>query len=410
MSRTITEIARILHDKVAWGLSTVDEKGNVIKQYSVDKNTRQITIPQADLTNTSGNDNGNNGNNSDDTVNGTVPDSGVNTDPGKYLIKTEALWQGTADIGKTTEITLSKELSTIGDGLRFLVNIIATPTKAGVKGEQYTLEPVADLENRAQQGKYVCNVPVPISILSKNLEVGKTINVSLDGIGEGLVTTKVTQAPSITIAIKDQTKLEITNNQGYALDKTGTGNTGAFYDIQLFLVTPFTKATKVTQIPSDFVFLDALVTEKTDIALGRVNDYFTNIGDGLIVEFGDLFYSSKNAVSFKVGEFNIPQKLMIPRENLIPGYKISIFSTFKSSKEHIGFINTPGATDPQSINELFNDSAPGKTPSIGELVINQNSLTYTPCTLVGTYYVPSVNYLYSSYFPLEIKKISSYTA
>lgn len=374
----------------------------------------QIYLPdekgQVDLNGLFGTGSNDNGNNSDDTGNGTIPDSGVNTDPGKYLIKTEALWQGTADIGKTTEITLSKELSTIGDGLRFLVNIIATPTKAGVKGEQYTLEPVADLENRAQQGKYVCNVPVPISILSKNLEVGKTINVSLDGIGEGLVTTKVTQAPSITIAIKDQNKLEITNNQGYALDKTGTGNTGAFYDIQLFLVTPFTKATKVAQIPSDFVFLDALVTEKTDIALGRVNDYFTNIGDGLIVEFGDLFYSSKNAVRFKVGEFNVPQKLMIPRENLIPGYKISIFSTFKDSKEKVGLINQSGLNDPSTLEGLYNVAISGKTPSIGELLINQNSITYTPCTLVGTYYVPSVNYLYSSYFPLEIKKISSYTA
>lgn len=352
---------------------------------------------QVDLNGLFGTGSDDNGNNSDDTSNGTIPDSGVNTDPGKYLIKTEALWQGTADIGKTTEITLSKELSTIGDGLRFLVNIIATPTKAGVKGEQYTLEPVADLENRAQQGKYVCNVPVPISILSKNLEVGKTINVSLDGIGEGLVTTKVTQAPSITIAIKDQTKLEITNNQGYALDKTGTGNTGAFYDIQLFLVTPFTKATKVTQIPSDFVFLDALVTKKTDIALGRVNDYFTNIGDGLIVEFGDLFYSSTNAVSFKVGEFNVPQKLIIPRENLIPGYKISIFPTFKHPKEHIGFINTPDVSSPQAIDSLYASTA-------GELLINQNSLTYTPCILQAFWSNNRFN------LSLEIKKISSYTA
>lgn len=351
---------------------------------------------QVDLNGLFGTGSDDNGNNSDDTGNGTIPDSGVNTDPGKYLIKTEALWQGTTDTSKTTEITLSKELSTIGDGLRFFVNIIATPTKAGVKGEQYTLEPVADLENKAQQGKYVCNVPVPISILSKNLEVGKTVNVSLDGIGEGLVTTKVTQTPSITIAINDQNKLEITNNQGYALDKTGTGNTGAFYDIQLFLVTRFTKTTKVSQIPSDFVFLDALVTKKTDIALGQVNDYFTNIGDGLMVEFGDLFYSSENAVSFKDGEFNIPQKLIIPREKLIPGYKISIFSTFKGSKKGVKFINKGNYMD-----ELY------KTAD-GELAINQNSLTYTPCTLTGTWSDVSGSYQYP--LLLELKKISSYTA
>ena len=288
MSRTITEIARILHDKVAWGLSTVDEKGNVIKQYSVDKNTRQITIPQADLTNTSGNDNGNNGNNSDDTGNGTIPDSGLNIDPGTSLSGVEQLWTGPASTVSDTEITLSKEISVIGDGLQLQLQIVKTPITGGDPGATSILPVVASNEAKPQAGKYVASVPIPISILAKNLAVGKTINCAIDGIGEALATTKVSQSPVISIYVKDNKTLVVTNHQGFALDQKSGSNNGAFYDGQVTSANSFTKEKPVATLPNGSTLFTGSAGNG-EVKLSGVADSWSNIADGILVYFSDKF-------------------------------------------------------------------------------------------------------------------------
>lgn len=249
---------------------------------------------QVDLNGLFGTGSNDNGNNSDDTGNGTIPDSGLNIDPGTSLSGVEQLWTGPASTVSDTEITLSKEISAIGDGLQLQLQIVKTPITGGKPGATSILPVVASNEAKPQEGKYVASVPIPISILAKNLAVGKTINCAIDGIGEALALTRVSQSPVISIYVKDSKTLVVTNHQGFALDQKSGSNNGAFYDGQVTSVNSFTKEKPVAMLPNGSTLFTGSAGDG-EVKLSGVADSWSNIADGILVYFPDKIIGTISA-------------------------------------------------------------------------------------------------------------------
>ena len=241
---------------------------------------------QVDLNGLFGTGSDDNSNNSDDTGNGTIPDSGLNIDPGTSLSGVEQLWTGPASTVSDTEITLSKEISAIGDGLQLQLQIVKTPITGGKPGATSILPVVASNEANPQEGKYVASVPIPISILAKNLVVGQTINCVIDGIGEALALTRVSQSPVISIYVKDSKTLVVTNHQGFALDQKSGSNNGAFYDGQVTSANSFTKEKPVAMLPNGSTLFTGSAGDG-EVKLSGVADSWSNIADGILIYFTD---------------------------------------------------------------------------------------------------------------------------
>ncbi|RHW46074.1 hypothetical protein DS832_06915 [Bombilactobacillus bombi] len=257
---------------------------------------------------------------------GTIPDSGMNTDPGKSLSGVEQLWIGPASIASPTDVTLSKAISDVGDGIQLAVQIIKTPITNGQLEATVTLPAVASVDAKPQDGKYVCSVPIPISILAKNLAVGKTINVALDGIGEALSTTKVSQSPVISIYVKDNKTLTITNHQGYALDKTTSGNMGAFYDGQITSVNSYTKVQPVPQLPNGTILFSG-AAKSGEIKLAGVNDSFNNVGDGIAIYFNSktLYVDNNHKYHTLIEDiFTFSNPLLIAKADLLADKQLEL--------------------------------------------------------------------------------------
>lgn len=276
---------------------------------------------QVDLNNLFGNS-GTDNPGTDNPGDSTIPDSGVNTDPGKNLIGTVQLWSGTTSTTSDTEITLSKDLLSIGDGIQLSLQIIKTPITNGTTSATSILPVVASNEDKPQTGKYVASVPIPISILAKNLVIGQTINCAIDGIGEALSTTKVSQSPRLSIAIKDSTTLVITNHQGFALDQKSGSNNGAFYDVQITSANSFTKAKPIQQLANGAVLFEG--KSSGEIALTNVSQNFSNVGDGIKIEFAPALEVVKDSsttlyLSFHDLYPDIPNPLLLARSDLLEG-------------------------------------------------------------------------------------------
>lgn len=273
---------------------------------------------QVDLNNLFGNG-GTDNPGTDNPGDSTIPDSGVNTDPGKNLIGTVQLWSGTTSATSDTEITLSKDLLSIGDGIQLSLQIIKTPITNGTTGTTSILPVVASNEDKPQTGKYVASVPIPISILAKNLVIGQTINCAIDGIGEALSTTKVSQSPRLSIAIKDSTTLVITNHQGFALDQKSGSNNGAFYDVQITSANSFTKAKPIPQLANGAVLFEG--KSSGEIALTNVSQNFSNVGDGIKIEFAPALEVVKDSATIYLNFHDlypdIPNPLLLAKSALL---------------------------------------------------------------------------------------------
>ncbi len=327
---------------------------------------------QVDLNGLFGTGNDDNGNNSDVPGNGTIPDSGLNIDPGTSLSGVEQLWTGPASTVSATEITLSKEISAIGDGLQLQLQIVKTPITGGKPGATSILPVVASNEAKPQAGKYVASVPIPISILAKNLAVGKTINCAIDGIGEALATTKVSQSPVISIYVKDSKTLVITNHQGFALDQKSGSNNGAFYDGQVTSANSFTKEKPVATLPNGSTLFTGSATSG-EVKLSGVTDSWSNIADGILVYFSNIdleidpsLVNDYDALYVKLTDcttFSNP--LLITKEVLKKGNQITL-----SAKK------TPLSVNAYLVkNNKFYGKLDVENPQNGLITINSNSIT-----------------------------------
>ncbi|RHW49731.1 hypothetical protein DS831_06095 [Bombilactobacillus bombi] len=106
-----TQIARILHNKVAWGLSTIDSKGDIVKDFPVDKKTQRILVPQDFFSNT---------NNSGDSDSGSSSISKPTTPtkpPVTVLPNGTILFEGAATDGEIKLAGVNDSWSNIADGI-----------------------------------------------------------------------------------------------------------------------------------------------------------------------------------------------------------------------------------------------------------------------------------------------------
>lgn len=359
----LTHLNKLTLDRAAFGIQTVDKAGKTIKEYLTDPKTNLIKIP----TNI-GSDNNN------DDNHGVIPDSGVNIDPGSNLTNMEQLWSGTTDPNTTSEVVLSKDIANIGDGLQIKLNVFKKAVTDGqTADEQQSLTPIASNETNGQSGKYVLSVPYPVSILSKNLVVGKTINITLDGVGEALGITKVSQAMTMSILIKDSRTLAITCHQGYALDKTTSGNNGAFYTFQATYINSFTIAPQVEQMVNGTELFTG-ATSSGEVKLKNVLAGFSNVGDGIAVYFNKEFKTQQaegdsyeeHSVPFTEA-FDITNPLIIKKADLIAGNTIPIKFKLKVGDDLGGV----------SVTKIEKDNS--------FITVNQNSLTLTNNSILYDY-------------------------
>lgn len=423
MSRTITEIARILHDKVAWGLSTVDEKGNVIKKYSVDKNTRQITIPQADLTGNTTNS-GNNGN-SDDTDNtpeGRIPDVGVDTDPGQFITNRQALWTGRTVSGKVNHIKLDKEITGVngvGDGLQLSLILEKRIIKDGVSSDPSDLPLKASTKNKKIAGYFVTTSPIPLSIQTKDIIMGKKVVVPFDGIGEDLDNVKIHKAPSLSITYNADGTFDFEDQQGYYLDKTGDGNNGATYNVLVTHINNYTVSSKTELLPNGTTLWEGdLVAGTTDypnqVVLSRVNKDLTNVGTGIKVYFSNKILVSDNGIehyaeipleNFKL---NVPNPWIIPFSQLDNGNILSVYSLLNNYDKIIGYTkSSTGNYDSMILIRI--DNSPNRKQLF---TINNATVTYSMPGTTGKIepsFVSGRIDTMSCYGNLSIVKITSYS-
>lgn len=358
----LTELAKAVIKRDYTNIKSVKTKGAIL---------RPDKAGQIDLSNFA-EDNTDNSN-PDVPGNGTIPDSGLNIDPGTSLSGVEQLWTGPASTVSATEITLSKEISAIGDGLQLQLQIVKTPITGGEPGATSILPVVASNEAKPQAGKYVASVPIPISILAKNLAVGKTINCAIDGIGEALATTKVSQSPVISIYVKDSKTLVITNHQGFALDQKSGSNNGAFYDGQVTSANSFTKEKPVATLPNGSTLFTGSA-KSGEVKLSGVTDSWSNIADGILVYFSNidvdidpLLVNDYDACYIKLTDcttFSNP--LLITKEVLKKGNQITL-----SAKK-----------TPLNVNAYYvkDNKTAGKAevgyPQDGLITINSNSITF----------------------------------
>lgn len=353
---------------------------------------------QVDLNNLFGNGG------TDNPGDSTIPDSGVNTDPGKNLIGTVQLWSGTTSTTSDTEITLSKDLLSIGDGIQLSLQIIKTPITNGTTSATSILPVVASNENKPQTGKYVASVPIPISILAKNLVIGQTINCTIDGIGEALSTTKISQSPRLSIAIKDSTTLVITNHQGFALDQKSGSNNGAFYDVQITSANSFTKAKPIPQLANGSVLFEG--KSSGEIALNNVSQNFSNVGDGIKIEFAPALEVVRDSatiyLSFHDLYPDIPNPLLLAKSALLEG---KVFSWDAKSSGRIYPADKQGNVNS---NVSYDYSVILKSNKVNLKIENTSiNLTYDPVKL--QYYDPDTNWNDLGKTSMFITKITAYS-
>lgn len=424
--KRLTQIASILHDKVAWGLETVDEKGQVIKDYPVDKNSRRIIVPASTINGAGGNSGSNNndnniGGNVDNTTENRIPDVGVDTDPGHFLINRASLWTGRTVPGQSNHITLAKQITGVngvGDGLQISILLEKRTITNGVPGEPVDLPLKASTKDKKIDGYFVTTSPMPISIETKDIIMGKKLKIPFDGIGENLDGVKVHQVPALSITYNADGTFDFEDQQGWYLDKTGDGNNGATYNVIVTHIKNYTKGPKVELLPNGTPLWEGNITagsntQPNHIALSRVNKDLTNVGSGIKIYFPDpvplSFDSSdpKGIIPFKNLKLNVPNPWIIPFSQLDDGNTLSAFANLKSNDKVIAYYknNNNGKYDTMfliTINYLGHNL----------LSTNSNTLLYskrkdenyflTGCDNQSDYHGRSV------YVTLPIIKVTSY--
>lgn len=326
----LSNASSLLLRNSVFGINLLDENGRIVKSYAPDKTEptkyNYVNIPVSVLGNSSAN----------------ISDSKVVMDPGSSLQGVSQLWSGSTSVTTSTTVTLSKSLSDVGDGIQLVVQILKSPVSKGVVSKSSTTLPtVFSKDTKAQAGKYVCNIPIPISILASDLVVGSTVNVVITGVGEALGATTVSQAPALSIKVVDNKTLFITNYQGFALDKKGTESNGAFYDAQITSINSFTQVKEPSQLSNGTRLYTGVGYGGTAespqplVLSGGVTSDFSNVGSGIKVYLSSTTSSLIIATNLAVTDCNVKLEdlkitpaspVKIPKSNLVDGKTIVSFS------------------------------------------------------------------------------------
>lgn len=273
----------------------------------------------------------------------TVPDSGVNVDPGTSLTGLKQVWSGATKQNVEDKLTLdpsiNKNLDNVGDGLQFVFKIVKTPITNGTQGAPVDLMPIATTSTTPVSGSYVCSVPVPISIKKGSFVVGTTLTVKLDGIGEGLAGTTVVAAPELQLTLNNDGTISTKPIEGYSFDKLSEGNTGAYYDVVVTGVITYSVAAPVTPLANGTVLWSGSINGSGNIVLDpKLNADYSNVGSGITLTFGTKWSDGARYLD------NPPdlKTMQIAKADLVVGKTSTVATTMK--------IGTSENTTPESSN------------------------------------------------------------
>lgn len=300
----------------------------------------------------------------------SVPDSGVNVDPGKSLTGQKEVWSGATKQGAEDKLTLdssiSKNLDNVGDGLQFVFKIVKTPITNGAQGTPVDLTPIATTSTTPVSGKYVCSVPVPISIKKGSFAVGTTLTVKLDGIGEGLSGVTVSMAPEVQLTLNNDGNISVKPIEGYAFDKLTTGNTGAYYDVIVTSVTTYTVAAAVVPLANGTVIWSGSQTAPSgSVSMSsKANGDWSNIGDGIAITLTEPFINgwTERGMAWKTNP------IKIQKADLVEGHKLSFDS------ENVEFLGA---------GVLADVTLTTTKPAVLAVTIGKGKITFTLTGLVG---------------------------
>lgn len=296
----LSNVSRTVIDNSAFGVNLVTDAGTILKSYAPEKNYQNfVNIKRSDLI--------------EDPI--KIPNSGVNIDPGLNYTKRVQLWSGRVpemtgrDDSSIKNLKYSNADSTI-QGLQFLIVMEKRVMTNGVLAEDYTELPlVSSLSNEPQAGKYVCTVPIPVSIKKESFsKYSDTFEIPLSGIGEGLSVAKTALAPLVKISYTAQRSLNDSSNDsisfvvnttdGYALDSVSGKNNGAIYSPKIVFIRNYAvekPSFTDSELPNGTMLWQgwqhgvsgSMGTFKSGrkIQLEKVNPGFSNVGSGIKIHF-----------------------------------------------------------------------------------------------------------------------------
>ena len=296
----LSNVSRTVIDNSAFGVNLVTDAGTILKSYAPEKNYQNfVNIKRSDLI--------------EDPI--KIPNSGVNIDPGLNYTKRVQLWSGRVpemtgrDDSSITKLDYSNTDSTI-QGLQFLIVMEKRVMTNGVLAEDYTELPlVSSLSNEPQAGKYVCTVPIPVSIKNESFSKDSdTFEIPLSGIGEGLSVAKTALAPLVKISYtiyttpktnKSSISFVVNTTDGYALDSVSGKNNGAIYSPKIVFIRNYAvekPSFTDSELPNGTVLWQGWqASEPTNVRstdvrgntvqLSSVNSGFSNVGSGIKVHF-----------------------------------------------------------------------------------------------------------------------------
>lgn len=290
----LSNVSRTVIDNSAFGVNLVTDAGTILKSYVPEKNSQNfVNIKRSDLI--------------EDPI--KIPNSGVNIDPGLNYTKRVQLWSGRVpemtgrDDSSITKLDYSNTDSTI-QGLQFLIVMEKRIMTNGVLAKDYTELPlVSSLSNEPQVGKYVCTVPIPVSIKNESFSKDSdTFEIPLSGIGEGLSVAKTALAPLVKISYTIQTtpktnkssiSFVVNTTDGYALDSVSGKNNGAIYSPKIVFIRNYAvekPSFTDSELPNGTVLWQGWQNSSEDksgrdIQLSAVNPGFSNVGSGIKIHF-----------------------------------------------------------------------------------------------------------------------------
>lgn len=290
----LSNVSRTVIDNSAFGVNLVTDAGTILKSYAPEKNYQNfVNIKRSDLI--------------EDPI--KIPNSGVNIDPGLNYTKRVQLWSGRVpemtgrDDSSIKNLNYSNTDSTI-QGLQFLIVMEKRVMTDGVLAEDYTELPlVSSLSNEPQAGKYVCTVPIPVSIKNESFSKDSdTFEIPLSGIGEGLSVAKTALAPLVKISYTIQTtpktnkssiSFVVNTTDGYALDSVSGKNNGAIYSPKIVFIRNYAvekPSFTDSELPNGTVLWQGWqnsseTVKGKDIQLSSVNPGFSNVGSGIKIHF-----------------------------------------------------------------------------------------------------------------------------
>lgn len=328
------------------------------------------------------------------------------------------LFEGNTDYTKITTVVLSKDVGSnfnmVGDGIMILAHLVKVSVEKGVKGETSNVEFNYDINNKLKEGFYTTTSPYPACLKSIDLGTRRKLSIPFEGVGEGLEGTN-TKAPVLNITFKDNNTVDIESEEGFDNDGATSGVTGASYYAVVDFITTFSKGDAVTQLPKGIsVFAGS---SYGPITLAGVEDYYTNVPNGLIITFDPYmwFYkktTNENGYQVKLSDLSISDSIIVDKAHLVadrsfssPNFPTSVGSITSSKYNFTG--NIPSGTgwiqDPINYGLYITKQS---LSGIEELTTTSNSISTTDKLFEGVFNRNSSNE--EMYARMRIIKIETY--